>query len=108
MNLSLQKNPPWIPELVATCNISKNRLVPRRCRSGHCEKRHIQNTWLWSSILVKTTLDLLRVKIWKTESLKNGLLKVFYSFGNSQKKLCPRVSLQSKFAYFFSKATYIS
>ena len=68
MKLSQLKNLWWIPILVATYSICKNRLVYRRCLSGYCEK-YVQITGLWSSILVKKTLslDLPWVRIWKTE-----------------------------------------
>ena len=54
VKLSPLKSMWWIPILVATCNICKNRVIHRCCLSGYCEKYHVQSTELWSSILVKT------------------------------------------------------
>ena len=68
VKLSSLKNLWWIPILVPTCNICKNRLVHRLCLSGYCEKYLVQSTELRSSILVKKTLslDLPWVRISKT------------------------------------------
>ena len=44
VKLSPQKNLSWIPILLATCNISKNRLVHRCCPSGYCEKYYVPST----------------------------------------------------------------
>ena len=101
MKLSQLKNLWWIPILVATCSICKNRLVYRRCLSGYCEK-YVQSTGLWSSILVKKTLwlDLPWARIWKTEFDWGVLLKAFYSLATSRTFF---ESLFNKFAGFFSK-----
>ena len=105
VKLSPQKSLWWIPILVVTCNISKNRLPHGHYPSGYCEKYHVQLTQLWSSILVKKTITRLAL----SRNLKNGvwlrrLLKSSYSFGNLKKKFW--VSFYSKFACFFSKAAY--
>ena len=67
VKLSPLKNLWWIPILVATCNICKNRLVHRRCLSGYCEKYHVQSTEFWPSILVKIT------RLALSQNLKNGV-----------------------------------
>ena len=60
----------WIPILVATCNIFKNRTDHGCCPSGCCEKYNVQSTQLRSAILIKksfiTGLALCR-------NLKNGV-----------------------------------
>ena len=102
VKLSPLKNLWWIPILVATCNICKNRLVYRRCLSGYFEK-YAQSTGLWSSISVKKTLslDLPWVRVWKTEFDWGVFAKAFYSFGNFEKIFW--VYFYNKFAGFFSK-----
>ena len=103
VKLSALKNLWWIPILVATCNICKNRLVHWCCLSGYCEKYHAQNMEFWSSVAVKKalSLDLAWVRIWKTEFDSGVLLKAFYSFGNFKKIFW--VSFYDKFAGFFRK-----
>ena len=44
MKLSPPKSLWWIPILVATGNIFKNRFVHRRCSSGSCEKCLVQSS----------------------------------------------------------------
>ena len=66
------KNLWWIPILIATCNICKNRLIHRRCPSGYCEMYYVQSTELWSSVLVKKTLSLDL-----SESEKRSLTRAF-------------------------------
>ena len=56
----------WIPILVASNNISKNRLVHRRYPSVHFDKYQVRNTCLRSFILQKkypTTWRALKIKL---------------------------------------------
>ena len=72
------KNLWWIPILVATCNICKNRLVYRRCLSGYFEK-YVQSMESCSSILVKNTLslDLLALRVCWRRSIPLATLRKF-------------------------------
>ena len=104
LKLSPQKSLWWIPVLVATFNICKNRLSLRSCPSGYCEKYHVQSMSLWSSILASILIKKIN-RLAPSCNLKNGVCLRRFAFGVLRLAFFSAwVSFYSKFASFFSKA----